>query len=70
MRKFRLWGILLLVLVAIIVIFQNTQPVVTRFLFATVSMPNAAQIAIIFLLGFAAGMMTALGVTFRTRGRK
>jgi len=70
MRKFRLWGILLLVLVAIIVIFQNTQPVVTRFLFATVSMPNAAQIAIIFLLGFAAGMMTALGVTIRTRGRK
>jgi len=70
MRKIRLWGMLLLVLVAIVVIFQNTQPVVTRFLFATVTMPNAAQIAIIFLLGFAAGMMAALGASFKLRGRK
>lgn len=70
MRKIRVWGILLLVLVALIVTFQNTQPVMTRFLFATVSMPNAAQIAIIFMIGFAAGMMTALGVTIRTHRRK
>lgn len=70
MRKLRLWGMLLLVLVAIIVIFQNTQPVVTRFLFVTVTMPNAAQIAIIFLLGFAAGMMAALGASLKLRGRR
>ena len=68
MRKLRLWGILTLVMVAIIVVFQNTQSVVTRFLFVTVSMPNAAQIAIIFLLGFAVGLMTALGVSLKARG--
>jgi len=69
MRKLRLWGILILVMVAIIVVFQNTQPVVTRFLFVTLTMPNAAQIAIIFMLGFAVGLMTALGVSFKVRRR-
>lgn len=67
MRKLRLWGILALVIVAIIVIFQNTQSVVTRFLFITVTMPNAAQIAIIFLIGFAVGLLTALSVSFKSR---
>ena len=69
MRKLRLWGILALVIVAIIVIFQNTQSVVTRFLFITVTMPNAAQIAIIFLIGFAVGLLTALSVSFKKRSR-
>lgn len=69
MRKLRLWGILILVLAALIVVFQNTQPVATRFLFVTVTLPNAAQIAIIFLLGFAVGLMTALGVSFKARRR-
>jgi uncharacterized integral membrane protein len=70
MRKLRMWGAVALAGIAVIVIFQNTQPVVTRFLFATVTMPNAAQIAVIFLIGYAAGAMSALGVSFRTRGRR
>jgi len=69
MRKLRLWGILFLVLAALIAVFQNTQPVATRFLFVTVTLPNAAQIVIIFLLGFAVGLMTALGVSFKARSR-
>ena len=70
MRKLRLWCILGMVMVAVIVIFQNTQAVTTRFLFMTVSMPNAAQIAIVFLLGLAVGILTSLGFSFKLRGRR
>jgi len=57
-------------MVAIIVIFQNTQSVVTRFLFVTVTMPNAAQIAIVFLVGFAVGLLAARGPLFKSRSKK
>jgi len=65
-----MWGAVALVTVAVIVVLQNTQPVVTRFLFATVTMPNAAQIVIVFLIGFAVGVMTSLGVPFKPHSRK
>ena len=62
MPKIKLIALLLLVVTALFLIFQNTQTVATRLLFVTVSMPLAALLALALLLGFAAGVLVALKV--------
>ncbi len=60
MAKLKLYGALTLILLVLIVVFQNRQPVETRFLFITFTMPRAALLAITFLVGAAAGLLLAL----------
>ncbi len=47
---------------AIIVIFQNTEVVETRLLFITVSMPRALLLIVTLLLGVLLGLMTAIRI--------
>ncbi len=49
--------IILLVLLAIIVIFQNTKAVETKLLFVTVTMPRALLLIVTFLVGLAIGFI-------------
>jgi len=58
--KIRLIAAVGLVVVAIIWILQNGGPVQTKFLFVTVTMPHSALLAIILLVGVAAGILLAL----------
>ena len=60
MKRIKLIGALTAILLIVIVILQNTQPVETRLLFFTVTMPNAVLIGLTLLIGVAAGMIIAL----------
>jgi putative membrane protein len=63
MIKLKLSVALALVLLVLIVVFQNTEPVATRFLFIIFTMPRAALLAITFLVGAAAGILLSFGLT-------
>ena len=60
MNKVRLIAAAVVALLLIILILQNTEPVETRLLFATVSMPRALLITITALSGFMIGVLAAL----------
>ena len=60
--KLKLVALLVLAVLAIVLVIQNTQAVVTRLLFVTVSMPLAALLALTLLIGFAGGVLAALKV--------
>jgi len=46
-----------LVVLALVLVFQNMQSVETRLLFVTVTMPRALLLLIVFALGFLAGLI-------------
>ena len=60
MKRMKLIGALMGILLIVIVILQNTQPVATRILFLTMTMPNAVLIGLSLLVGVAAGILVAL----------
>ena len=67
--KLKLVALLVLAVLAIVLILQNTQVVATRLLFVTVSMPLAALLALTLLIGFTGGVLVALKVG-KGRGRR
>ncbi|MFI9654521.1 LapA family protein [Guyparkeria sp. GHLCS8-2] len=69
MGKAKLIAALVLVAVVLIIVLQNTQPVETRMLFMTLTMPRAALLAITMLIGVGVGMLIALGLSGRRRKR-
>lgn len=60
--KLKLAALLVLVVIALFLILQNTQMIDTRLLFVTVSMPLAALLALTLLIGFAGGVLVTLKV--------
>ncbi|MEM7517273.1 MAG: LapA family protein [Planctomycetota bacterium] len=56
----RFFGAILFVL-ALIVAFQNTETVETRFFFATLKMPRAVLLFATLLLGFLIGVLVTAG---------
>lgn len=63
--KIRLMAMVGLIVLAGIWILQNGNPVQTKFLFITVTMPQSALLAITLLTGVAAGIVLALGQSGR-----
>ncbi|MBN1833465.1 MAG: LapA family protein [Deltaproteobacteria bacterium] len=63
MVRTKLITALVLVAVVIVVVFQNTQPVETKFLFVTMTMPRATLLAITLLIGIAVGILVAFGLS-------
>ena len=59
MRKARLIATVVLAVLVVIVVLQNTETVETRLLFATVTMPRAVLLLTTALVGFALGVLTA-----------
>lgn len=59
MKRIKLIVALTAVVLALIVILQNTQPVETRFLLITITMPNAVLLGITLLTGIAIGILLA-----------
>lgn len=70
MKKLKLITALVAVLLVLIVILQNTQPVETSFLFYKVTMPNAALIGLVLLAGMAAGILLALALSGKKERKK
>ena len=65
MAKFKLIFALVLLALVILVVFQNLQPVETRLLFWTITMPAAALVATAMLIGIAVGILAALTLSLR-----
>ena len=65
MSKVKVISALVLVVVALIVVLQNTAPVEIRFLFVTVTMPRAVLLGITMLTGIAVGILIALGLSVK-----
>ncbi len=65
MQKFKAWMLTTLVVLAVVVIFQNTQEVETKILFVTVKMPRAFLLLLTCAIGFAAGCIA----TMRTKSK-
>jgi putative membrane protein len=65
MAKIKLYSALTLVVLMLIVVLQNTDPVATRFLWITFIMPRALLLALTLLIGIAVGMLLALGTSSR-----
>ncbi len=59
MKKVKTVIIIVLTFLVIIVVLQNTQPVETKLLFLTITMPKALLIIFTFLIGFASGVIAA-----------
>ena len=64
-KRIKLIGIIVLAVVAAVIVFQNTAPVETKLLFASVRMPRAALLFICMVIGFAMGVMVSLQLTRR-----
>lgn len=63
MVKLKVSLAVVLILLVLIVIFQNREPVETKFLFASITMPRAALLTVTMLIGIAVGMLLSLGLT-------
>jgi len=59
MERFKLVSIAVLIVLGIIIILQNTQPVETRILFMTITMPRAILLLVTTLIGFALGVLVS-----------
>ena len=70
MAKLKLITALALVLLTLVVVLQNTEPVATRFLFISFTMPRAALLAVTFLVGAAAGILLSFGLTSKRDAKK
>jgi|OpeIllAssembly_1097287.scaffolds.fasta_scaffold77484_2 uncharacterized integral membrane protein len=70
MKKLKLIGALTAVLLSVIVILQNTQPVQTKFLLVTITMPNAVLLGIALLIGIAVGILVSLTLSGKRKTRK
>ncbi len=62
MAKVKLIAALALAAVAGVVVLQNTEPVETRFLFLSVTLPRAALLCLTLLVGIVIGVLVALGM--------
>jgi uncharacterized integral membrane protein len=60
MERFKLISIAVLTLLGVIIVLQNTEPVETRLLFLTITMPRAVLLMGTTLIGFALGILVTL----------
>jgi uncharacterized integral membrane protein len=51
---------IILALLGVILVLQNTAPVETQLVFATVTMPRAVLLLITLLIGFTSGVLASL----------
>lgn len=59
MQKVKIAGVVILALIILIVVLQNTESVDTKILFITMTMPRAALLFGTLIVGFVLGIVTA-----------
>jgi len=59
MNRFKMISIAILVLLGVIIILQNTEPVETKLLFLSIAMPRAILLMGTTLIGFALGILVS-----------
>lgn len=65
MVKIKLYTALVLIVLVLIIVLQNTELVETKILFATIIMSRAALLGITMLIGVAVGFLVALNLANR-----
>ena len=61
MRKAKLITAIVIAVLVVVLLLQNTDPVETRLIFMSVKMPRAMLLLVTFLLGFVAGSAVSKG---------
>lgn len=61
MRKAKLITAIVIAVLVVVLLLQNTDPVETRLIFMSVKMPRAMLLLVTFLLGFVAGAAVSKG---------
>jgi uncharacterized integral membrane protein len=69
MAKLKIYGAVILIVLMLIVVLQNTEQVETKLLFITITMPRAALLALTLLIGMAVGMLISLGMVNKRSGK-
>lgn len=69
MRKVKLIVIVVVSVLAVIILLQNTEPVQARILFWTVLMSRALLMMLMFALGFIAGILVSTYFLRKTSGK-
>jgi len=59
MERFKMISIAVLALLGVIIILQNTEPVETKLLFLSITMPRAILLMGTTLIGFALGVLVS-----------
>ena len=59
MERFKIISIGILALLGVIIILQNTEPVETKLLFLSITMPRAILLMVTTLIGFALGVLVS-----------
>ena len=67
--KVKLAAAVTLAFLMAVVVFQNTDPVATRILFITLTMPRAALLLITLLIGVVLGILLSFTFAKRPRNR-
>jgi len=67
MQKFKIAVAVVLAILAIIVIAQNSASVDTRLLFVTVTMPRAVLLLVTLVIGFVLGLLFSLVLSKKSK---
>lgn len=59
MNRFKMISIAILTILGVIIILQNTEPVETKLLFLSITMPRAILLMGTTLIGFALGILVS-----------
>ncbi len=70
MKKYKIIVILVVLLLSLIVILQNSQPVGTKFLFWTFTLPRAFLLFLTFMFGFVAGLFVLIGFEGKVKKKR
>ena len=57
MQKLKMGGTALVAILMVIIVLQNTEPVETRLLFATITMPRAVLLFVTLVVGVLIGLL-------------
>jgi uncharacterized integral membrane protein len=69
MVKVKTVAIIVLALLALVLVVQNTETIETRLLFFTLRMPRAALLLITLAVGFSLGVIVSLVLSGRRAGK-
>ena len=70
MERFKLIATAILALLGVIIILQNTEPVETKILFLSITMPRAILLMGTTLIGFALGVLVSFFFKRRDETKK
>lgn len=70
MQRLKLIAIAILTLLGVIIILQNTEPVETKLLFGSITMPRAILLMGTTLIGFALGVLVSFFIKRKDKTQK